>query len=72
MLVPLDRYPLHVNPRRRGVLVPKRILCLDDATCRLAHPPGERVARLVEVNVTVTCLARIIWHKYGQAINPWP
>lgn len=38
----LDRNPLYVEPRRRRVLVAKRILRLNDASCRLAHPVSER------------------------------
>ena len=43
MPILLDRDPLHIDPRRRRVLVPKCILRLDDAPRGLAHPPGERM-----------------------------
>jgi hypothetical protein len=48
----LDRNPLHIDPRRRRVPVPKCILRLGDAPRGFAHPPGERVMRLVQLIFT--------------------
>jgi len=45
---------------RRRVLVTKRALRLDDAPRGLAHPPGERVTRLVQL--TVTCFRATLVH----------
>jgi len=51
MPVFLDRNPLHVDTGCRCVPVPQGILRLDDACCGLTHPAGERVPRLVQVNI---------------------
>jgi hypothetical protein len=66
-MVTLALSPLHVDPRRRRVLVPKRVLRLNGAPCRLTHPAGQGVTCLVQVDIADTrplrvhlvCLAKV-------------
>ena len=51
MPILLDRNPLHIDPRRRRMPVAKCILRLDDTPRGFTHPPGKRVACLVQVDI---------------------
>ena len=68
MPILLDRDPLHIDPCRRHVLVTKRILRLDDAPRRLAHPAGERVTCLVQVNIPDPCPPRVHFDPLSKGV----
>ena len=68
MPVLLDRHSLHVDPRRRGVLVTKGILRLDDAPARFACPSGERVTCLVQVKIPNVSLPRVHLDPPGKGV----
>ena len=59
VLITLHGNPTDVHPRRRQVLMPQRILRLDDAAGLFGDYPRECVARLMYVNLLNARLARI-------------
>lgn len=59
MFIVLDPDPPDIDAGRRQVLVPQRVLRLDDAARLFRDYPRERVARLVDVNLPDAGRARV-------------
>jgi hypothetical protein len=59
VLITLHGNPTDVHSRRRQVLVPQRILRLDDAAGLFGNYPRERVTRLVDMNLLNTGRASV-------------
>ncbi len=68
MLIALDSDPAYVDPRRRKVLMPQRILSLDDAAGLFGDYPRERMTGLVNMNFLYPCGARVALQVFREGV----
>lgn len=68
-MITLHRDPADIDTPRRQVLVPERILRLDDAARLFGDYPRERMTHLVNVNLFHPRHARVAIQVFGEGVR---